>query len=214
MPSLSTFAVFTVAAVALILIPGPNHIYITARGVAEGSRAAMTSALGVEIATLVHAMAAAVGLSALIASSATAFRVVAYVGAAYLIYLGVRTLVRPEPDVVTQDAPRSGGLRRVFAAGFVVNLTNPKVGLFFLAFLPQFVHPSAGSAATQFLLLGAWTAVLGLAVDLLYAVGSGRIAGWAQGRPAVRRRQRWITGVIYIGLGLTTAVAAPTRVRT
>src|SRR5581483_2126472 len=144
MPTATTIALFLVAGLGLVLIPGPNIIYIVTRSVDQGRRAGLVSALGVEMATLVHVTAAAFGLSALLLSSALAFSVVKYVGAAYLIYLGIRTLLtRDQHQETVVVEPKS--LSHIFFQGVLVNLLNPKTALFFFAFLPQFVDPARGA---------------------------------------------------------------------
>jgi len=130
MPEPATLLVFSLAALVLVAVPGPNLIYITTRSIGEGRRAGLASALGVESGTLVHVAAAAVGLSALLASSAVAFSVVKYAGAAYLVYLGVRTLLRAEDAGETENLPPSS-LGRAYRQGLLVQLLNPKVALFF-----------------------------------------------------------------------------------
>jgi threonine/homoserine/homoserine lactone efflux protein len=215
MPEASTLWVFTLAAVVLIVIPGPNLIYITTRSITEGRRAGLTSALGVEFGTLLHVAAAAVGLSALIASSAALFSVIKYAGAVYLIYLGVRTLRHSRHAEAGKVGPVSGpGSRsRAFRQGVIVQLLNPKVALFFLAFLPQFIDPTRGPVAIQILVLGGMMAVLGLCIDSLYALGGSAVSSWLDRRPRAARRQRYFTGAVYIGLGLAAALSGDTRRR-
>ncbi len=199
MPEPATLALFAVSALVLVAVPGPNLIYIVTRSIDQGRAAGLASAFGVETATLVHVAAAAVGLSAALASSATAFNIVKYAGAAYLLYLGVRTLLARDagtPGEARADVPA----RRVYAEGFVVNLLNPKVALFFLAFLPQFVDPNAGQAWLQVLTLGLLLMVIGLAVDLLYALAAGSLGAWVRGSAVLERRRRWATGGVYIAL--------------
>ncbi|MCM6772471.1 LysE family translocator [Nocardia sp. CDC159] len=198
---------FLLAATTLIAIPGPNHLYITARCIAEGRRAGVVSALGVETGTLVHVAAAAAGLSALIAASATAFTALRYAGAAYLLYLAYRTL-RGGEDA---DAPVLGArpLHRVYLDGVLINLFNPKVVLFFLAFLPQFVDRDAGNVPLQIAILGVLTAFIGVASDLVYVLAAGTLGGWLRARPVFRRRQRYATGMIYLALGALAAFAGP-----
>lgn len=208
-----TLALFVTAALALVIIPGPNVVYITTRSVAEGRRAGVASALGVETGTLVHVAVAAAGLSYLIAESAVAFAVVKYVGAGYLIYLGVRTLLGRDTGIGEQVAPPRG-LRRAYLEGLVVNVFNPKVILFFLALLPQFVDRSAGAVPAQIMLLGLVLLGLGVVTDLTYALGAGSIGAWLRSRPAFARRQRYVTGVVYLALGVTAAVAGPSARRT
>jgi threonine/homoserine/homoserine lactone efflux protein len=198
---------FLLAAATLVAIPGPNHLYIAARGVADGRRAGLASALGVETGTLVHVAAAAAGLSALVAASATAFGVLRYAGAAYLIYLAIRTLRgRDAPD---GPVPAPKPLRRVYLDGVVINVFNPKVVLFFLAFLPQFVDQDAGAVPAQIAVMGLVTCAIGLISDVLYALAGGAIGGWMRDRPILRRRQRYATGAIYLGLGTVAALAGP-----
>ena len=207
MPETTTLLLFATAALALIVIPGPNLIYITARSVAEGRRAGIASALGVEAGTLVHVVAAAFGLSALIASSATAFSALKYAGAAYLVYLGVRTLLaRDEPAAEAPDAAPVT-LRRAFAEGALVNVLNPKVALFFLAFLPQFIDPDRGAMAVQVLVLGTVLLLLGTALDLVYALAASWLGARLARKPSAQRRQRRVSGGIYLALGAAAALA-------
>ena len=209
MPELSTLVVFVLAGLALVAIPGPNHVYIVTRSLAQGRRAGLASAFGVECGTLVHIAAAAAGLSAVIASSALAFDVIKYLGAAYLIFLGVRALMADEPldlDAAASAAP----LRRVFLDGLLVNVLNPKVALFFLALLPQFVDPSR-PAATQVLVLGLLLAAIGMASDVLYAMAAGAVRTWLRRRPAVVARQRYVTGGLYLALGVSAALTGERR---
>jgi threonine/homoserine/homoserine lactone efflux protein len=210
MPEPSTLLVFAASVLALVLLPGPNLIYIVTRGVDGGRRAAVASALGVETATLLHVVAAAAGVSALLASSAAAFEVVRYAGAGYLAYLGVRTLLTRGEAGEQGPTPPAGGAR-VYAEGFVVNLLNPKVALFFLAFLPQFVDPGAGPTSLQVLALGAVFVAISLPLDLLYAVGAGSIGARLRGRPALMRGRRWVTGTVYLALAAAAVVAGGRR---
>ncbi|MDQ3630447.1 MAG: LysE family translocator, partial [Actinomycetota bacterium] len=177
MPDVPTLAVFVIAGLTLLAIPGPNHVYIATRSAEQGRAAGFASAFGVEAGTLVHVCAASAGLSALIASSTLAFEILRYMGAAYLAFLGIRAL-RARPMVPADAgslAPTSR--RKLFCDGMLVNLLNPKVALFFLALLPQFIDPARGSVAGQTLVLGLVLAALGLATDLLYAAVAAAIAG-------------------------------------
>jgi threonine/homoserine/homoserine lactone efflux protein len=210
MPEPGTLLVFAVAALALIAIPGPNHLYIAARSLSQGRGAGLASAFGVEAGTLVHVGAAAAGLSAVIASSATAFNVVRYAGAAYLVYLGVRALVRRD-EHETHAAGGGASLRRAFAEGVMVNVLNPKVALFFLAFVPQFVDPQRGPVATQMLVLGAVIFVLALTSDVVYAVAAGTLGSRLRGRAGFARRGRQVTGGVYLALGAAAALSGGRR---
>lgn len=207
MPDRSTFLVFALASLALVVAPGPNLVYIVTRSVSQGRRAGLVSAVGVEAGTLVHITAAAVGLSQLVATSALAFSVVKYAGAAYLLYLGLRALRRRE-GLDLSAAARSLRLPRVFRDGIVVNVLNPKVALFFLAFLPQFIDPARGASAAQILALGVVFFGIALTVDVLYAIVAGALSGWLRRRPAYLRRQRFVVGGVYLGLGVSAAAAS------
>jgi threonine/homoserine/homoserine lactone efflux protein len=200
MVSLSTFLIFALASLALVLVPGPNHIYIAARGIAQGRAAGVASALGVETGTMVHIAAAAAGLSYVIARSATLFNVIKWAGVAYLIYLGIRALTSRQ-ELRTQDADPQP-LRKIFLEGVIVNVLNPKVILFFLAFLPQFVDPEAGAVPLQIIILGSTLLVLGLITDLIYAAGAGALGRRMRNRSSLMSR---LSGVIYLGLGIATA---------
>ena len=212
MPETTTLLLFAAAAVALVAIPGPNLIYIATRSLSQGPRAGLASALGVEAGTLVHVTAAAVGLSALIASSATAFTVVKYLGAAYLLYLGVRALMSRQAAELPADAV-AAPLGRAFAQGMLVNVLNPKVALFFLAFLPQFIDPARGDTGGQTLVLGAVFFAIALVMDLLYVVAAGALGRWLKGRGGFARRQHQLTGAVYITLGGLAALGGGTSRR-
>jgi threonine/homoserine/homoserine lactone efflux protein len=197
-PEPSTLLLFSATALALVAVPGPNAIYIVTRSIDQGRSAGVASAFGVETATLVHIAAAAAGLSAALASSATAFTVLKYAGAAYLVFLALRAF-REHGAAGPGERPPAPG-RRVYAEGFLVNLLNPKVALFFLAFLPQFVDPDVGAAWTQIVVLGGILAAIGLSFDLLYALGAGALGSLVRGNARLARRRRVVTGGIYLAL--------------
>jgi threonine/homoserine/homoserine lactone efflux protein len=200
MPELSTFLLFATSAAALVLMPGPNLIYIVTRSVEAGRRAGLASMLGVETGTLVHVAAAAFGLSALLASSAVAFEVVRYAGVAYLVFLGVRALRSKEAPA---GAP-AASTRRTYAEGVLVNLLNPKVSLFFVAFLPQFVDPARGGVVTQVLALGVVFIAIAATLDLLFVIGAGLVG------ERVRRGRRY-AGAVYLGLAAFAAASGGRR---
>jgi threonine/homoserine/homoserine lactone efflux protein len=205
MPAPDTLAVFAVASIVLLVVPGPAVIYVVTRGATQGRRAGAVSVLGVGLGNFTHAVAAAIGISALIASSATAFSVVKYAGAAYLIYLGIRALLHGgEAATLFPSSDRSD--RRLFWEGFLVDLLNPKTALFFLAFLPQFADPAAGPVAMQMLVLGALFTSLGLLSDGTYAVAAGTLGRRLRTARAERSLRR-ASGAVYIGLGVTAALA-------
>jgi threonine/homoserine/homoserine lactone efflux protein len=206
LPSHSQLLFFVSAAALLLAIPGPAIFYIVGRSIGHSRNAGLVSALGIGVGTLIHTVAAAVGLSALLVSSATAFSVVKYLGAAYLIYLGVQKLRRDESFDAPPDAQRTT-LTRVFAQGIVVNVLNPKTALFFFAFLPQFIDPSRGHVATQILSLGFLFACMGTFSDSLWAYFCGTVAHRLRGNPRWMRTQRYISGGMLISLGVATAFA-------
>ncbi len=199
MPALTTLLAFSGATILLVLLPGPNLLFILGAGISGGRRTALAAAVGVELGTLVHVIAAAVGLSAVLQTSATAFATVKYLGVAYLVYLGVRALRAPhldEPGPRPEPQSTLSAVRR----GVLVNVLNPKVALFFLAFLPQFIDTDRGSASAQIMVLGSVFFAIALAIDLVYAVAAGAVGRWLERRPRLLRRQERITGVIYLGL--------------
>jgi threonine/homoserine/homoserine lactone efflux protein len=206
-----TYAVFVGAALALLVVPGPAVLYIVARSIDQGRAAGLASVLGIHVGTLVHILAATVGLSALVVSSATAFTAVKLLGAAYLVYLGVRTLLGRNGGVEVAPVGPTRGRRRDFAEGIVVNVLNPKTALFFLAFLPQFVDPDAGRPALQILVLGLTFMALGLVTDSLWALAAGTAGGWLRGHRGFVRAQRYVAGSVYIGLGAVTALTGQHR---
>ena len=206
MPEPAALSVFLLAALALLLMPGPAVLYIVARSIDQGRTAGLVSVLGIGLGSMVHVTAATLGLSSLLVSSATAYSVVKYLGAAYLIYLGVRRLMAGDP-ILEATGASDRSLRRVFTQGVWVNILNPKTALFFFAFLPQFVSVDRGSVAAQIFLLGTMFVVLGIVSDSLYAVAAGGLGGWLRRRPAVLQVQRYFAGSVFIALGIGTALA-------
>jgi threonine/homoserine/homoserine lactone efflux protein len=210
LPEWSSLGFFVLAALVLLLTPGPAVLYIVTRSIDQGRRAGLVSVLGVHVGTLAHIFAAAAGLSALLAASATAFSVVKYLGAAYLIYIGVRRLLdRSTKSLAAPGEPKR--LRRAFLDGVVVNVLNPKTGLFFLAFLPQFVSVSCGHVGEQIVSLGVVFVLLGAVTDSLYALTAGSAAQWLRGKPRFLASERWISGGLYIGLGVAAAFSSNHR---
>ena len=200
MPEPHTFALFAAASLAFIAVPGPSVIYIVSRSLAEGRRAGIVSALGIQTGGLVHVLAATIGVSALLASSAVAFSVVKYAGAAYLISLGIRKLLAGEEPEERAGGPV--GRRRLYWQGVVVN--SLKTALFFLAFLPQFIDPDRGAVAPQVLALGVIFLLLAMASDSTYALVAGSVRGWlGERRKALAR----ISGCCYVGLGVLAALS-------
>lgn len=206
-PSATSIGVFAVAATLLLLTPGPAVLYIVARSVEQGRIAGVASVFGITTGTLVHVLASTLGLSALLASSALAFALVKYAGAAYLVYMGVRRILkRTEAASLPSQLP-ARSLGKLYRDGFIVNLLNPKTALFFLAFLPQFVDPARGAVPVQIAFLGLLFALMGFASDGLYALVAGTAASWAKRQSHFLSWERYVTGSVFIGLGVTAALA-------
>ena len=206
MPGSASLLGFVAAALVVLLIPGPGVLYIVARSLSQGQRAGLVSVLGLSVGALVQVVAATVGLSAILLASAAAFGIVKALGAGYLIYLGMRTLLaRHSTAGVEASAPLS--LYRLFTDGVVVSVLNPKIAVFFLAFLPQFVEPSHGPVPQQVLFLGLLYVALALFTDSAYAFLAGSLRRWLGGKVIKGPLPRYATGVVYIGLGVSTALA-------
>ncbi len=199
-------ATFIVAAGLLIVAPGPAVLYVVARSVDQGKLAGIVSVLGIALGALVHSLAAAVGITAVLAASALAFTTVKYLGAAYLIYLGLTTLLK-KPEAPEKIVVEAKPLWQIFRQGFVVNLLNPKTALFFLAFLPQFADPARGSVPLQTFILGLIFVVIALLSDSVYALLAGQLGGWLKQSQTFQQRQRYFSGLVYIALGVGTAVS-------
>ena len=197
---------FVLAALALLLVPGPAVLYITARSASQGRMAGFVSVLAIETANFLQAVAAALGLSAILLSSALAFDVVKYLGAAYLIYLGIRKLLASD-DGLESEQFKKESLRRIYWQGFIVNILNPKTALFFFAFLPQFVDPGRGNVTLQTLFLGVIFVGLAIVTDSMYALAASSLANRLAGNRHFQKGQRYFAGLVYIGLGITTALA-------
>jgi threonine/homoserine/homoserine lactone efflux protein len=201
-PALSTLPVFVVASIVLLVIPGPAVLFIVARSGAQGRRAGLVSVAGVHTASIVHVLAAVAGLSAVVVASAVAFTAVKFVGGLYLIYLGVKCIGGARRT--TNVLPVVRAEKRLFGEAFLVSLLNPKVAIFFLAFLPQFVQRGNGPIWSQTLVLGLIYIFLGLCSDSMYAVLGARVGTWLGGRVERLRASRYVEGGILVGLGVLT----------
>lgn len=205
MPTWNTIALFLSTTLLLVMTPGPVVIYLMTCSVDRGRRAGLVAALGVGFGTLIHALAAAIGLSAILQSSALAFTVVQYAGAVYLIYLGIRTLLA-RPGVSHQPVLPVPSTKQMFVQGALINLLNPKTALFFFAWLPRFVHPDRGSVAGQIVFFGGLLMILGLWNDCMYVVLAGTARGWLKNHTRWLFIQHYLVGWIYVGLGITAAL--------
>jgi len=207
MPTISTLAVFVVAALALAVVPGPAVLYIVTRSVDRGRTAGVVSALGIATGGLVHVVAAAVGLSALVMSSASAYTLVKWAGAIYLVWIGVQKLRERDGAAGEMAASPPVSLRRVFWQGVVVNVLNPKTALFFLALLPQFIDVSRGAVPAQVVMLGCVFVLVALASDCTYAVAAAAVGHRVRSSRRFARRRRLVMGGSYLTLGLAAALS-------
>jgi threonine/homoserine/homoserine lactone efflux protein len=203
MPEKTAFLTFLIAAFMLNIAPGPDMLYVIGRSVGQGRKAGIVSALGVFVGCWVHILAAAFGIAALLRSSPVAFNVVRYAGAAYLIYLGIRMLAK-KADLSLQQ-PKAESLTSIFRQGAITNVLNPKVALFFLAFLPQFIDARRGSIIWQIVVLGLIFNLGGTLVNLAVAYAGGALGELLRRNQRIARLQRWFTGLIFVGLGLRLA---------
>jgi threonine/homoserine/homoserine lactone efflux protein len=213
MPSPSILALYAATAVVVLLIPGPAVLYVVSQSVRQGRRAGIASVLGIHAGTLVQVLVAVLGGSYLLLSSAITFSVVKYLGAAYLVYLGVRKLLgRDERHAIRTDAPPRSAAR-LFYEGMLVNVLNPKLALFFFAFLPQFVDPSRGAVPAQVATFGIVFVLIGLCTDGSYAMVAGSVGPWLRGHARLLRGERYVVGTTFIGLGVAAALTGSRRTR-
>ena len=211
MPSPATIAAFAAASLLLLVIPGPAVLYVVNRSVSDGRKAGLAGVAGLTLGNFVHAVAAAAGLSAVLATSATAFNTVKWLGAGYLVYIGVRTLLRPAATI-SVDRPTVSA-RRSFSQGVVVNVLNPKVALFFLSFLPQFIRPEVGRPGLQALVLGLVFVAIGMCTDSTYSLVASQLRDVLLRGKALPFVQRWVAGTVFIGLGLVAGTASASHAR-
>lgn len=202
----TTITLFFITCLALAATPGPDMMYVLARSIGQGRMAGIASLLGISTGFLIHIFAAAFGLSTFLRTSDTAFQVVKYAGAVYLIYLGIRTLLSGE-NVGSVSGFRKSTLVSIYRQGFITNVLNPKIPLFFLAFIPQFVNPSRGSVALQFIVLGLLLNLAGTIVQTLIVLLSTPIAAWIKKNPKFLKLQKQFTGGVFISLGAGLALA-------
>ena len=206
MPTLETLMVFSAAAIAITLVPGPSMLYVASRSIVHGRTAGILSALGLATGLLIHTAFASLGLSAIFISSPVAFSVIKYLGATYLIYLGIKMLFTKKfPSQTPTTSPLLSSLR-IYGQGIITEILNPKTALFFLSFLPQFVDPSQGSSVIQMMMLGCILVFTALVADLLIAITGGTLSKSVLIQPFARKVQNWIAGTVLIAIGLRLAI--------
>lgn len=207
MISVNDFLIFALASLVLNITPGNDMLYVATRSTSQGIKAGIVSALGIAGGCIVHLLAAVIGLSTIIASSAIGFDIIKYAGAAYLVYLGIRSILsRQNKFSITQNVEKKS-LSKLFWQGVLTNVLNPKVALFFLAFLPQFIHPEKGNASMQILLLGLWFNFSGTIVNCIVALLFWKLRNWLADKQAFIKWQNKITGLLLIGLGIKVALS-------
>ena len=204
MPDIRSLQLFVIAALVLAITPGPAVMYIVTRSITQGRTAGVVSCFGVTVGGFVHVLAAALGVSAALATSVLAFNVVKYAGAAYLVWLGVRAFMK-KPEAATIEASEPRSLLGIFRDGVVVNILNPKTALFFLAFIPQFVTPSSGDIALQCAFLGGVFVLIAFCTDVAWSLVASGAGSWLRGHPRFVSSQRYVAGSVYLTLGLTAA---------
>jgi threonine/homoserine/homoserine lactone efflux protein len=202
----SDFLFFAFASLMLNITPGADMLYVATRSTSQGVKAGIVSAFGITAGCVVHLLAAVLGLSAIIASSALAFSIIKYAGAVYLIYLGVSSFFSKQNVFGLNKNLAPLPLIEIFRQGVITNVLNPKVALFFLAFLPQFIHPDKANAQWQILLLGSWFNLSGTIVNILVAVLFGKMGNWLAKKEWFIKWQQKITGLLLFGLGIRVAL--------
>jgi len=206
----TTLLAFIGASMIVLLTPGPGVLYVVTRGAFQGRTAAVVSAAGLSVGALAHVAFAVIGLSALLVASSTAFTVVKFAGAAWLIWIGLQ-MILTRSRLSPGEAPPAQPMRRLFLDGVVITIFNPKVAIFFLAYLPLFTDPAAGPVWQQLVLLGAIYAGLSFLSDSAYGVLAGTAGGWMRRRVLHSRVMQWLSGGVFIGLGVFTALATQER---
>ena len=207
MPTQQTMLAFALLSVGIVVMPGPSNLFLLAHGIGHGRRAAVAAMTGISAASAIRVLLTAAGLSAVLASAATAFTVIKWVGVVYLGYLGVRAFRSGSVDGLLSSDATAIRLRRSAGKGLLVGLANPKMIIFFIAFFPQFVDPSRGSQAVQIIVLGALFWVLGVLWDFAFAYLSGTIGTWLKRRPRLQTAQPRVEGSVYLGLAGWAAIA-------
>lgn len=205
MIDVSYFSAFLLTSLVILIAPGPDMAFIISRSVGEGRNAGIATALGMQVGVLVHICLAAFGLSAILMTSVWAFQIIKYIGAAYLIYLGIQSLKR-EKSINIISEKNTISVRKAFIQGAITDIFNPKVALFFLTFLPQFINPQISNPIDQFFIFGIIFSVMGLAVDIVTSVLASSLRQVLSKNKGILRWQQKISGFTLIGLGTWLAL--------
>ncbi len=207
MPKLETLMIFSAAAIAITLVPGPSMLYVASRSIVHGRTAGIWSAFGLATGLLIHTVSASLGLSAVFIHFPLAFLIVKYLGAIYLIYLGIQMLITKKSISQTPTTSPPLSSLRIYGQGIVTEVLNPKTALFFLSFLPQFIDPLQGTSAIQMMTLGFILVFTALVADLLIAITGGTLSKSVLARPLLQKVQNWIAGTVLIALGFRLAIS-------
>lgn len=207
MPSFETLMIFTTAAIAITLVPGPSMLYVASRSIVHGRTAGIWSALGLATGLFIHTVSASLGLSAILVYFPPVFFIIKYLGAAYLIYLGIQMLRTNKRSPLSREKIPELNHVRVYGQGVITEILNPKTALFFLSFLPQFIDPVQGSSTTQMMILGGILVFTALVADLFIAISGGALSRSMLAQPLVQKIQNWLAGTVLIALGLRLAIS-------
>jgi threonine/homoserine/homoserine lactone efflux protein len=203
---INNFLLFAFASLMLNITPGSDMLYVATRSTGQGVKAGIISSLGIMAGCFVHIIAAVAGLSFILRESAIAFSIVKYLGAAYLIYLGIRSLISKDNVFAISKADAASN-KKIFLQGAITNILNPKVALFFLAFLPQFISVDSANASIMILLLGIWFNISGTLVNIGVALVFGKMGNWMSGQQWFTKWQQKLTGAVLFFLGIKIALA-------
>ena len=203
---LQSYWLFVCASIILCVVPGPDMIYLLSRSIAQGRKAGVAAAIGINLGGYFHLLAAILGISAIIAASSVAFSILKWCGALYLFYIGLQALMSRESPIIKADNQSEGrSLRAIFWQGFISDALNPKVAIFFISLLPQFIQPEAGNTLTQLVLLGLTVNVIALSINLLFVVFAGAVTIHLRQSNRLSLLLNKLMGVVFIGLGLRLA---------
>lgn len=207
MPSLHAIILFTTAAIAVTLCPGPSMVYVMSKSIGQGRTAGCFSALGLSTGLLLHTIAASMGLSVVFIYSPLIYMIVKSLGALYLVYIGLQMLLARNHASDPQDASSETARCKSYGQGIVTEILNPKTALFYLSFLPQFVDPSRGHPGLQMFIFGCILLLTALSMDLFIALTGGAMSAWLRRNPAVKKGQQWLSGAALIGLGIRLTIS-------
>ncbi len=204
--NLHSLVFFSIASLAMVLMPGPNTLYVMTRGITQGRKAALISALGASSGDLLYALFAALGLVVILQQSATIYGIIKICGALYMLFIGIQTIRSKKPIAENSEPLQEEPAKKLFVKGFFTSALNPKTAIFFMSFFPQFIDANSEFAAFTMLLYGFIFFLLGLVVLIFYAQASNSVRQWLVSKQELEQYFRWITGTIFVGLGIKLIV--------